>query len=83
MEGIVRMFGMHMSMLLYSKWITSKDLLQSTWNSAQCYVPDWMGGGAGGECIHVYVRLSPFAVHQTTTTLLTGYALIQNTKFKV
>ena len=23
----------------------------------------WMGGEFGGECIHVYVWLSPFAVH--------------------
>ena len=61
-EGIVRVFGMHMSTLLYSKWITSKDLLYSTWNSAQGYVPDWMRGGIGGEWIHVCVWLSPFAV---------------------
>ena len=24
-----------------------KDLLYSTWNSAQCYVPAWMGGAGG------------------------------------
>ena len=29
--------------LLYLKWLTNKDLLRSTWNSAQCYVPTWMG----------------------------------------
>ena len=33
-EGIVREFGMDMYTLLYFKWITSKDLLYSTWNSA-------------------------------------------------
>ena len=49
--------------LLYLKWITSKDLLYSTGNSAQCYVAAWMGEGFGGEWIHVYVWLSPFAVH--------------------
>ena len=49
--------------LLYLKWITNKNLLYSSWNSAQCYVPAWMEGGFEGEWIHVYVRLSPFAVH--------------------
>ena len=29
-----------------------KDLLCSTWNSAQCYVAAWMGGEFGGEWIH-------------------------------
>ena len=32
-------------------------------NSAQCFVAAWMGGEFGGEWIHVYVWLSPFAVH--------------------
>ena len=49
--------------LLYLKWITNKGLLYSTGNSGQCYVAGWMGGEFGGEWIHVYVRLSPFAVH--------------------
>ena len=43
--------------------ITSKDLLYSTGNSAQCHVAAWMGGEFGGEWIHVYVWLSRFAVH--------------------
>ena len=62
-EGIVREFGIDMYTLLYSKWITNKDLLYSTGNSAQCYVAAWMGGEFGGEWIHVYVWLSPFAMH--------------------
>ena len=33
--------------LLYSKWVTNTD---STWNSTQGYVPDWIGSGFGGEC---------------------------------
>ena len=34
------------------------------WNSAQCYVAAWMGGGwLVGEWIHVYVWLSPFTIH--------------------
>ena len=62
-EGIVREFGMDMYTVLYLKWIANKDLLSSTWNSAQCYVAAWMGGELGGEWIQVYVWLSPFAVH--------------------
>ena len=38
-------------------------LLYSTGNSAQCYVAAWMGAEFGGEWTHVYVWLSPFAVH--------------------
>ena len=38
--------------LLYFRWITNKDLLYSTWNSAQCHVPAWMGGESRGEWIH-------------------------------
>ena len=62
-EGIVRKFGINLYRLLYFKWITNKDLLYSTGNAAQCYVAAWMGGEFGGEWIHVYVQLSPFAVH--------------------
>ena len=43
------------------KWITNKDLLYSTENSAQCYVPAWMGGEFGGEWIHGW--RNPFTVH--------------------
>ena len=62
-EGIVRDFGIDTYTLLYLKWITNKDLLYSTGNSAQCYVAAWMGGEFGGERIHAYVWLSPFAMH--------------------
>ena len=64
-EGIliVREFGKVMYPLLYSKWITNKDLLYSTGNSAQYYVTAWMGAEFGRKWIHVYVWLSPFAVH--------------------
>ena len=48
-EGIVKGSGMDMSTLLYLKWITNKDLLCSTGNSAECYVAAWMGGEFGGE----------------------------------
>ena len=49
--------------LLYFNWITSKDLLCSTGNFAQCYVAAWMGERFEGEWIHAYVSLSPFTVH--------------------
>jgi len=56
--------------LLYFKWIANKDLLHSTWNSAQCYVVAWMGGdfGENGTCICMDESLccSP----ETVTTLL-------------
>ena len=53
-EGIVREFGMDMYTLLYLKWITNKDLMYSTWNSAQCYVAASMGGCLG-ENGYVYM----------------------------
>ena len=49
--------------LLYLKWITNKDLLYSTGNSAQYYVASWMGGEFGGEWKHICVWLSLFFVH--------------------
>ena len=49
--------------LLHLNWITNKDLLYSTENSAQCYVVAWMEGVSGGEWIHGYAWLSPFAVY--------------------
>jgi len=48
-KGIVRKFGMDMYTLLHLKWITNKDLLYSTWNSAQYYMAAWMGGEFGGK----------------------------------
>ena len=41
--------------LLYLRWITNKDLLYSTGNSAQCYVVAWIGVEFGGERIHEYI----------------------------
>ena len=60
---MVREFGMDKYRLLYLKWMTNKGLLYSTWNSAQCYVAARMRGEFGGEWLHGYIRLSPFAVH--------------------
>ena len=58
--------------LLYFKWIINKDLLYSAWNSAQCYVPAWMGGGFGKNgCVYMCVAES---LHlkgtESVTTLL-------------
>ena len=47
----------------YLKWITNKDLLYTTWNTAQCNVATWMRRQSGEEWIHVHVWLSPFAIH--------------------
>ena len=68
--------------MLYLKWITNKDLLYSTGNSAQCYVEAWMGGEFGEEWIHVYVWLRPFAVHLKLSQhcLLINYTPVQNFK---
>ena len=57
-----------------------QDLPYSTWNSAQCYVAAWIGGEFGGEWIHVFVWLSPFAIHLKPSQhcLLIIYTLIQN-----
>ena len=48
-EGIVRESGMDMYTLLYLRWMTNKDLLYSTGNSAQGYMAAWMGGGLGED----------------------------------
>ena len=74
---------MDINTLPYLKGITNEDLLYSTWNFAQCYLAAWTRVGFGGECIHVYVRLSPFPVHLKLSQhcLLIGYILIQNRKF--
>ena len=46
-EVTVRGVGMDMYTLLYFKWITHKDLLYSTGNSAQCYEAAWIRGDLG------------------------------------
>jgi len=75
---IVREFGMDMNTRLYLKWITNKDLLYSTGNSAQCYVEARMGGEFGGEWIHVCVWLFLCYLPETITSLLLYYTPIQN-----
>ena len=48
-EGIVREFGMDRCTQLYLKWITNKDLLYTTSNSAQYHVAVWIKVQFGGE----------------------------------
>ena len=55
--------------LLYLKWITNKDILNSTWNSAQCYVAAWMGGEFGGEWINVLCMAEVLLCSPETITL--------------
>ena len=73
---------MDMYTRLYLRWITKKDLLYSTWNSAQCHVEAWMGGiwGRMGTCICMAESLR--CLPETITTLLMGYTPIQNKRFK-
>ena len=62
-KRIVRKLEMVMYTWLYLKWITNKDLLNSTWNSAQCYVAAWMGREFGEEWVPIYIWLSPCTSH--------------------
>ena len=56
-EGIVRKFGVDMyTHHFIFKMDNHKNLLYSTWNSAQCYMAAWMGGEFGREWICAYVK---------------------------
>ena len=76
-------FWMDMYTGLRLKWITSKDLLYSTENPAQCGVSAWMGGEFGEEWIDVYAWLSSLAGHLKLSQhcFLISYTPIQNKKF--
>ena len=58
-----RELGMVMYTVVYSKWISKKDLLCNTWNSVQCSMAAWIGGEFGEKWIFAYVWPSPFSVH--------------------
>ena len=47
--GTFREFGKVMYTILYSKWITNKDLLYSTWNSTQSFRASLDGRGLWGR----------------------------------
>ena len=70
-KGIVRELGMDMYMLLYLKWITNKDLLYSTLNSAHCYVAAWIWGRMN-TC--KYMAESVVCLPETIITLLISCA---------
>ena len=85
-EGIVKEFRMDTYTLLYLKWIPNKDLTVQYMElcSLLCGQLDGRGvsgrGDRRGEWIHVYIWLSPLAVHLKLLQhcLLTGYTPIQN-----
>ena len=69
-EGIIREFGTDMNTLLHLKWITNKDLLYSTGNSAPCYVAAGLGGGLGRKDTCMFMTESLRCPPETITTLL-------------
>ena len=71
-------FGKVMYTVLYLKWITNKNLLYSTCNSTQCYVPAWMGQVWGTMDTCICMAKSPHCPPETITTLLIGIPPIQN-----
>ena len=51
-------YEIDMYILLCFKWITNKDLLCSTGNSAQYHVVSWIGGSLGENgYMHIYGRV--------------------------
>ena len=78
-EGMVRDLGRVMYTLKHLEWIINKGLLYSTWNSAQCYMAAWMGGGSWGRmdayiCMAESLCCSP----ETTSTFLICYTPVRN-----
>ena len=63
--------------LLYSKWITNKDRLYSTWNSMLCASLD--GRGVRGR-MDTWICMAEFlrCASETTTIFLIGYTPTQN-----
>ena len=81
-EGIVRELGIGMCAWPYLKCITNKDLLQSTWKSAQCYVASWMGRSLGENGYMYMYGWVPSLFTWNYHTMLIGFTTIQNKKFK-
>ena len=82
-NNLIRVLETDRYTVLYLKWITNKSILYSTGNSAQCYVAAWVGGGFGGEWIHVYVWLSHFAIHLKLSQHCQSAILQYKTKSKL
>ena len=79
-EGTGKDIGEVVYTLRYLKWITNKNLLYSTQNSAQHYVPVWMGGRYWRR-IDICIYMAEESLHcslETITTLLISYTSIQN-----
>ena len=73
-KGIVREFGKVMYMLLYSKWITNKDLLYSAGGLCSMLCGSLNGREVWGRmdtCI--WMAESLHCSPETITTLLIGY----------
>ena len=70
---------MDMYTLLYLKWITNKDLLYSTGNSAQCYMAARVGGSLG-ENGYTYMYGKSLCCLPETITLSIRYSPLQNKK---
>ena len=79
-EGTVKDIGKVMYTLLYLKWVTNQNLLYSTQNSAQCYVPVWMDGRYWRR-VDICIYIAEESLHcslETIATLLISYTSIQN-----
>ena len=76
---IVREFGMDIYTVLYLKWITNKDLLYSTGNSARCYMAARVGGSLG-ENGYTYMYGKSLCCLPETITLSIRYSPLQNKK---
>ena len=56
-------FGIDMYILLYLKWITNRDILFSTGNSAPCYVqPGWEGSLGENAYRYMYGSVSLLSI---------------------
>ena len=75
---IFRKLRTDMWTLLYLEQITDKDLLYSTWHSAQCQWQPKLEGSLGAGWIQVCVWMSPAAAYLKLTHqwLLTSYASV-------
>ena len=64
------------------KWVINEDLLDSTGNSAQCYIAAWMGGVSGENGMCICMAESLHCPPETMTTLFVNWPY-PNTKYKV
>ena len=76
----VKESGMDMYTLLYLKWITNKDLLYSTGNSARYYMAAWMGGW---ERMDTWICMAQSLYCETETIHNIFNRLHSHIKFKI